>query len=126
MKSLLIKAKELKNNEKITTRINRIKDSIQEAKFAMQKISYQPFAKETLLEINNSSKKIVDLDIDRRTKYQAWVVDICRKFWIWHGKEKVFADEDAKKFFDDLGISKIDERLLVPEVSSLLGRVYKR
>ena len=126
IKNSLIKAKEFKSGEKrISTRINRIKDSIQEAKFGMQKISYQPFAKEILVEINNSSKKIVDLDIDRRTKYQAWVIDICKKFWIWHGKEILFDDEDALKFFEDLGIAKIDERLLVPEVSSLLGRVVQ-
>ena len=111
-------------NDKYTTRINKITEKSKEFSQLLSSI-YDPDLRKTLMaSIESLSPIVSSLAKDRYKAYQKWAIgklNAARKKWAYYN---VVTDARAKDMFNDY-ILEINPALLLPDVNSLYNNLYQ-
>ena len=119
----LINAAKCNESGSYTERIRRIGEALEDAAQQGEAITSAQKRMELFKEIRSARDSQAGLEIERRAAYQQWALRCLNGFMIDWNNEMSISDAEAKQFFQKHGIAQIDETLLVPEVSRVLGRV---
>jgi hypothetical protein len=106
-----------------TQRIKRIADTIGEAQAQLLSLRSERLSRQLAEEIQKAREELRRLEVDREAKYQEWAVTNAHGFLAEWNKRTITTDNFAKELFAKYEISKIDERLLIPEASRLVQHV---
>ncbi len=81
-------------------------------------------------QLKSTFAKVQEREVEWRRKqylaYQRWAVDICVKGMVAYNQTRVFTDNDAKRVFKEIGLAKIDVRLITPEVSRCYNAILQK
>lgn len=107
----------------ITDRIFHVTDAMEKVAIEAEAIASNKLRIQYFEEIKKTKEHLVHLELDRRAAYQQWALQCANAFMTEWNDYKVGTNKRAKSLFHKYSISEIDETLLVPEVSRVVGRV---
>ena len=119
----LIDAAEMDNTGNFTRRIERVTEALTKAAQEGEAITSLQKRIQLFKRIQNARSNLSKIEIERRAAYQKWALECLNGFMTDWNNERSVSDEEAQQFFYRHDIQNIDETLLIPEVSRVLGRV---
>lgn len=117
-----------KKNDSYTQRIKELTDAIEQAIKEAETITSSQMRTDLFDQIKKARDGdggVAQLELERRAAYQKWALARLNAFMTAWNNEKSVSDEEAKNFFHSHQIARIDESLLIPEVSRVLQRVLQ-